>query len=456
MTCSTTTNNAPSDTCPSALGPFTLAIVGGLLDLDELDASERLESLVAKSLVTPIRAGGTGRGYRLLESLRAFGLAKLDELDEAASARAALERALLPPPAHADDWGWLANDYTAEDGSSDIVEDTTRRDAARCAQDEGRLDVAALIYFSCAFRDDPGALENLLQVVRPLTQRKEELGATAWRAVNAAELSLARLTRRYGECFETAERMLADLPRDDPARLWFESWKWALTIAVAPEVGLAHVDEVIARAMHHARTGNDYSVTSLMISKATGLAIVRQVSEARASAQQALEWCAVGTSSHDQALAVLLWLLVLTGGAPSPRVVAALEKQDQTRGAAQFCAAPAALCRAASIQDRAAELVRLSRLRPVGDVATPYLLAFGWLAVEQGELDRARELARVAELYDSSTHVALIHLLAVLENWTDDEWTTRRDAAIAYYLSPEHAAEAEEGPAALESELRRW
>ena len=201
---------------------------------------------MAKSLVTPIRAGGTGRGYRLLESLRAFGLAKLEELDEAASARAALERALLPPPAHADDWAWLANDYTADDGSSDIVEDTTRRDAARCAQDEGRLDVAALIYFSCAFRDDPGALENLLQVVRPLAQRKEELGATAWRAVNAAELVLARLTRRYGECFETAERMLADLPRDDPARPWFESWKWALTIAVAPEVGLAHVDDAIA------------------------------------------------------------------------------------------------------------------------------------------------------------------------------------------------------------------
>ena len=140
-----------------------------------------------------------------------------------------------------------------------------------------------------------------------------------------------------------------------------------------------------------------------MISKATGLAIVRQVSEARASAQQALEWCGVGTASHDQGLAVLLWLLVLTGGSPSPRVVAALEQQDQTRGAAQFCAAPAALCRAASIQDRAAELVRLTRLRPVGDVATPYLLAFGWLAVEAGELDRARELARVAELYDSST-----------------------------------------------------
>ena len=53
----------------------------------------------------------------------------------------------------------------------------------------------------------------------------------------------------------------------------------------------------------------------------------------------------------------------------------------------------------------------------------------------------------MAELYDSSTHVALIHLLAVLEEWTDDEWTARRDAAIAHYLSPEHAAEAEEGPA---------
>ena len=71
------------------------------------------------------------------------------------------------------------------------------------------------------------------------------------------ELVLERLTRRYGECFETAERMLADLPPDDPARPWFESWRCALTIAVAPEVGLAHVDDVIARAVHHARAGND-------------------------------------------------------------------------------------------------------------------------------------------------------------------------------------------------------
>ena len=222
--------------------------------------------------------------------------------------------------------------------------------------------------------------------------------------------------RRYGECFETAERMLADLPPDDPARTWFDSWRIALTIAVAPEVGFAHVDDVIAKRHaprpEPAATGPS---RSLIISKATGLALVREVSEARATAQQALEWCEVGTSIHDQALAVLLWLLVLTGGSPSPRVVAALSKQDQTQGAARVLrGAGGPVPELRRYRNERPSSSGCARLRPVGDVATPYLLAFGWLAVERGELDRARELARVAELYDSSTHVALIHLLAVL------------------------------------------
>ena len=89
-------------------------------------------------------------------------------------------------------------------------------------------------------------------------------------------------------------------------------------------------------------------------------------------------------------------------------------------------------------------------------MATPYLLAFAWLAMQRNDPVRAGELVAIAELYDSSTAIALIHLLAALGGWTDETWQAERDAAIATYLSPAHEFAVEQGPVMLDEELRRW
>ena len=396
------------------------------------------------------------RGYRYLETLRAYGLARLDEAGETAVARGGLERALLPPSDVADDWSWLANVYMSDGAGLSMLEDTTRREAAGFAHAEGRLDAAALIYCSCAFREDPGTLEAVLRQVGPLAEASDALGPVAWRAANAALVFLTRLTRRYEACFETTERMLAALDVDDPARPWFAGWRAALTTAVAPEVGLAQSEEVLEHAIRVGRPGDDGTVADVLIVMGTGLALVGRLPEARARVEEALGWCLVGSPGYDQAIGSLLWLDVIDGASPGPSVRAAVARQDLGAGLAQFCAAPAALCSDGSVAERAAELARRCRSRPIGDVATPYLLAFAWLALEQGEPDRAGALVSVAEIYDSSTHLALVHLVARIEGWTDEEWRTRRDATIARYLSADHEPEAERGPAVLDAEVERW
>ncbi len=69
---------------------MTLSTVSALLGCDALAAADLLESFILKSLVYVSVSGPTERGYRLLESMRAFGTALLDELGdlEAAHLRA--------------------------------------------------------------------------------------------------------------------------------------------------------------------------------------------------------------------------------------------------------------------------------------------------------------------------------------------------------------------------------
>jgi hypothetical protein len=99
--------------------------------------------------------------------------------------------------------------------------------------------------------------------------------------------------------------------------------------------------------------------------------------------------------------------------------------------------------------------VAAARRRHPADIATPFLLAFAWLAVEAGDVVRAAELAEVMEVYDSSTTIALIFLLATLHDWPADSWAQERDAAIAHYLGPDHEAAVEQGFAVLGEEIDR-
>jgi hypothetical protein len=250
--------------------------------------------------------------------------------------------------------------------------------------------------------------------------------------------------------------MAAALDVDDPARGFFQMWKCALTVAVSPEAGIAAIDKALPRLRANARPPHDTTLSDILGAKATGLAIARRLDEARIIAEETLAWAPAGKNLHDQALALLLWILYLTGGTPDADLQCEVGGQRQELGLAELCAAPGALCTEGSIDERAAALVAKARRRPSADVPSPYLLAFAWLAVEDGDHARAAELVATAELYDASTHIGLTFLLAKLESWTEENWDRRRDRAIGVYLSDDHDRMAKQGSAALADEVERW
>jgi predicted ATPase/class 3 adenylate cyclase/DNA-binding SARP family transcriptional activator len=437
-------------------GPFSLETVAGMLAVDGAGARAIVDTLVAKSLLTPIDFDDGSVGYRYLESLREFGRHALTEADETASARHALERALLPSAHVGGSWRVLSNEYLSGGDHSIVMEDVTRREAAAHALDTGRLDVAAFIFSSCAFRDDPGVLSAALERVAPLAACRDELAPLAWRAATATKLLLERLTRRYEETITTAIEMLDLLDADDPTRAWFEVWRCALITAVAPHAGLAEIQRVLPAVRTWAQPPHDWALSQMLITSATGLAVTQRLDDARVSAREGLDWAGVGRESRDQAIAMVLWLAYLAGDTADPFVPELAAGQSQDLGLAELCAAPAALAADGSIEERAALLVAAARRRPTADVTTPFLLAFGWLAVERDDVGHAAELVACAEIYDSSTHVALIYLLARVRGWTDESWRTDCDAAIAQYLGPDHEAAARRGPEVLNLEVDAW
>ena len=251
--------------------------------------------------------------------------------------------------------------------------------------------------------------------------------------------------------------MLRALDGDDPSRTWFDLWRCALTTAIAPEAGMAEIDALLPRVRDDARAAHDWILSQFLVNKATALAMLGRLEEAPRFAEEALARApSGGQDSRDQALALLLWILYLTGARCDDVIHEAVAAQRQDLGLAALCAGPDALSADGSIEQRAARLVTATRRRHPADVPTPFLLAFAYLALEDGDDARAEAVVGTAEIYDSSTLVALLHLLARLHGWTDETWAAERDAAIGRYLSPDHEAATERGFTILGEEADRW
>ena len=342
----------------------------------------------------------------------------------------------------------------AEPGS--IIEDTTRLAAAVLAQEEGRLDHAALIFGSTAYRGDLGTLRSRAELVSPLAARRRELDLMSWRVANASKLLLERGARDYGAVLQTAASMLGALAPGDPARPWFELWQCALTTAVDPGYGLDLVDAALPDVHRSARPPCDWTLAQMLGTKATGLALLRRLEDADQVAAEAATWAPPGQESHDQALALRAWLGYLRGVPMGDDLAGDIAGLAHDLGLAELSAAPGALCGGGTAHERAARLVEVARRRPKLDVATPYLLAFAWLALEVGDPERARALVAKAEMYDSSTEVALVHALAAIDDWDDEDWTAGRERMVATYLGAEQEEAAQGGVAALDEEVDRW
>jgi predicted ATPase len=435
-------------------GAFTLDTAARLLGVDRLDAANVIDTLETKSLVAAVSADLPHAGWRYLESLREFGRLLLQEHGEAEASQRALERALLPESVP--DWSWFASSYMGAADSALVVEDVTRRTAAECAARAERSNEAALIFGSCAFRTSTGELEAARDLVAALTTRRQELDPLAWRSAVATQLFLDRLMRRYTDVFATAETMIATLDNDDPARWWFDMWVCALTTAVAPTIGIERIERSLPKIIELATEPPDATVTGYLTSLTTGYASVGRLDDALRVARDALNWATDGREVRDQALANLLWILITRRETGDDELLRACEHQVHDLGLAELCAAPAAICVAAPIDERVRRLTAAARRRPPTDIPTPFLLAFAVLAVECNDFDRAAELAAASELYDSSTQIALINLLSQVQDWGRDTWDQQRDAALITYLSPEQETIARRGVAKLNDEIARW
>lgn len=437
-------------------GAFSLATAARVLGCALPHANRLVEDLRAKSLLVAVHEGGARRAYRFLETLRELGRAEAAAAGEAETARRAVEEALLPSSEVRGSWTSLVNGCICAEDPSTMLEDATRLAAAAGAEEGGRLDHAAFLYASVAFRDDVGTLRARAAIVGRLAARRSELDPLAWRAANAAKLLVERAGRDYGAVLGTAAAMAAALDEDDPARSWFEVWGCALTTAVDPEGGLTATTAALPAARDAACAPLDWTLSQFLGTKATGLALLQQLDEAHDVAAEAACWAPIGQESRDQMLALLAWFAYLRGTPVDPALVADITAQDHDLGLAELCAAPGALCSGGTIEERAARLIAVAGRRPKLDVPTPHLLAFAWLAIEQGDRERARRLVAGAELYDASTEVALVHLLARVDDWPAESWAAGLDAVAGLYLSPEHEKDVERGAVDLEAEVDRW
>lgn len=432
-------------------GTFSTSTAARLLDRPESEAIAVLDGLRDKSLIVAALGGDD-----LLETLREFGREETDVAGETRTVAVALERALMPDEDVRSDWTTIVNRYMCAADPRTMVEDTTRLAAATTALDAGRLDHAALIFGSVAFRDEPGALRARAGLVAPLAARRDDLDPLAWRVANAAALLLDRAARDYGSAHRTATAMEAALDLDDPARTWFTLWICAFTTAVAPEAGLALNEASLPAARRSAEPPLDWTLSQFLGLRAVGLAMTGDLEQAAGVADEALAWAPDGQESRDQILALQAWFGYLRGVPMDPQLAADLAGQPHDLGLAELCGAPGVLHGSGDVRARAARMVGLARSRPSLDIAAPFLLAFAWLAIEAGELDRARHLLAHAELYDSSTQVALVHAWAAIEGWTGEAWNEGRDRVVSSYLAPKHEEVARIGGRVLDEEVRRW
>jgi predicted ATPase/DNA-binding SARP family transcriptional activator len=436
-------------------GAFSGRTAARLLERSDAEGLQLLEALRAKSLLRVVR-DGDDPAYGLLETLREYGRAKAASTGEADHAQLALERALLPPDAFLDDWARLVNHYICAADPAMVIEDTTRVAAATVAMEHGRIEHAAFIFGSVAYREDPGALRARAEIVASIAEQRQALSPMGWLVANATTLLLQRDARDYLAVIETSARIVADVGHDHEAGSWFELWRCALVTAVDPEGGLAEVDAALPAAYDRARPPVDWTLSQFLSTKAAGLALLGRLDEAAPSAVESAGCATAGQESRDQSLAMQAWISYLRGAAVSPELTDAIAGQDFELGLAELCAAPGALHAGGSVEERAARLVALARARPKLDLATPYLLAFSWLAIEEGDVRRARRLVDHAEMFDASTQVALLYALAALEGWTAEAWHAGRDAMCAKYLSPDHEPAVRMGIEVLDAELDDW
>ncbi|MGK2929642.1 MAG: ATP-binding protein [Acidimicrobiales bacterium] len=439
-------------------GHFTLRTTTRLLGDDEPGAIDALDSLVEKSLVQVVTAGETERSYRLLDSLRAFGLERLAATDETETARLNLESALIPDhEVIAADFAAFADVY-CDWTEQNALETTTRRVAATHAFDGGRFDVAALIILTATSPEEPGAHARMLEQVAEISRHAEDLGPVPSLALSVATMWLQSFTFRLPDLLVTSGVALEAMADTDPDRRLVEAFHLLPMTVIDPYSVVASAEGLLARAIDWAAEPYDYAVAMMAIAYAVGLLAVERIEEAHDMARLAVRWARPGSGGHDAVLATLVWM-EYTEGLPHGPEFAVAEATPWHDYALPRINIAAAIAAAASVEQRAAELCELARRRPLGAQMyeeSLYLVAFAWLALEEGDLDRASVLLDAFATVDPGSGTAGVRALDRIARETKGE-PLSRDEMLARFVDPGlHDRLTTACPRALADELARW
>ncbi len=439
-------------------GPFTLDTAARLLDEDQVGAADVVGSLVDQSLVEVSAASETGRGYRLLDSLRAFGLEQLDARGELEAAFTALERALIPDHDDIAADFLVFTDEFCDWTELNALETVTRRAAATHALQQGRFDTAALLMSTATSPDEPGAHGRMLEQVAEIGRHADDLGAGATLAQTITTVWLQTFTYQLAEALDTTGAALAALADDDPNRRLIEAFHLLPMTVVDPEWVVAEAERLLPRAIEWAGEPYDYAVAMMACANAVALLADERIDEAYDKARLAVRWARPGSGVHDTVLPTLVWMEYTEGLAHGPEfdVAQATPWRDYALPRINIAAIMAA---DASIEERAARLCELARRRPLGAQMyeeSLYLVPFAWLALEEGDTDRATQLLDVFATVDPGSGTAGVRALDRISRQTTGE-PVAREELLARFLDPGlHDRLGPACPATLAAELERW
>jgi predicted ATPase/class 3 adenylate cyclase len=439
-------------------GPVTLDTAARLLGLDALAAADRLDSLVGKSLIHVVAGGRTTRGFRMLESMRAFGRQQLERCGELEAAQLALESALVP------DHEEIARDYLA---FSDVycdwneriaLEATTRRSAASIAHRAGRIESAAFIYASATSPDEPGAHHQLLAEVQELRSHDADLSRAGRTASWAAQMWLQAFTFQMGDMLQTAIDALADLPEDDPSRRLFDAYRLIALTVVDPDSVIVATAGLIPVLLETIDRSHDYAIAFIVLARSVALLSVNDVAGAHEAARLALRWAAPGSGGYDTVLSHLLWMEYTEGLTRGPELTEA-----RSLGVSHYSqlrvGVAAAVAMDAPIERRAGEVVELARWHALGSQIyeeSLFIVAFAWLALEEQRFDRAAQLLTAFATIDPGSGTAGVRALGRLALAETGE-SVGRDEMLLRFVDPSaHERLAHSVPLTLSKELAYW
>ena len=181
---------------------MTLETTARLLGLDELTALQRLDTLVAKSLVVPVVAHGRVNGYRLLETIRAFGAAGRPRSGRSTACRPPSTSAAPTPGRDRRRLLRLPQLALQLDGEQPPRGHDPRR-RRHAGSRTGRLD-RPVPRAGGDDPTDPGGHGRMLSNARRLVEHGDELRDSAQVAARTAKMALETFTNRYLDTFETA------------------------------------------------------------------------------------------------------------------------------------------------------------------------------------------------------------------------------------------------------------